>query len=71
MAFIRQPRHSQIIPPTYANQWLTSCPVCSIPRKEYRYLYIERQLDGRAGLDVLEKRKILCPYQELNPGPSI
>jgi len=25
---------------------------------------------SRAGLDVFEKRKIFCPYQDLNPGPS-
>jgi len=27
-------------------------------------------VDPRAGLGVLEKRKISCSYRDLNPGPS-
>jgi hypothetical protein len=29
--------------------------------------YIQGWVGPRAGLDVMEKRKISCPYQELNP----
>jgi hypothetical protein len=51
-------------------QWLTSLPSCFNPRKEPPYTYNEGRVGSRAGLDVFKKRKIFCPYQDLNPGPS-
>jgi len=52
--------------PTHGHQWLTSCPGCFNPGKEPRYPYIEDWVGPRADLDVLEKRKTFCSYQDLN-----
>ena len=56
--------------PTDGHQWLTSCPSHFNPKKEPLYPYVEGWVGPRVGMDVLEKRKIFCPYQDLNPGPS-
>jgi len=42
-------------------------PSCFNPGKESQYPYIEGCVGPRAGLDVLEKINLLCPYQDLNP----
>jgi hypothetical protein len=51
-------------------QWLTSHPSCFNRRKEPLYPYKKGWVGSGAGLDVFEKRKIFCSYQDLNPGPS-
>jgi len=56
--------------PTDENQWLPSCSGRFNPRKEPWYPYTKGWVGPRAGLDVLGKRKMPCPYQDLNPGPS-
>jgi len=56
--------------PTEGHQWLTSCPRRFKPGKEPLYPYVVGWVGPRAGMDVLEKRKIFCPYQDLNPEPS-
>jgi len=56
--------------PTHGHQWLTSCPGCFNPGKEPHYPYTEGCVGPRAGSDVLDKRKIFCPYQDLKPGSS-
>jgi hypothetical protein len=56
-----------IIFPTHGHRWLTSCPSCFNPGKEPLYPYTEGWVGSRVGLDVLEKRKFFCPYQDLNP----
>jgi len=56
--------------PTHGHQWLTSCPACLNPGKEPQYPYTEGCVGPRADSDVLDKRKIFCPYQDLKPGSS-
>jgi len=56
--------------PTDGHQWLTSRYGRFNPGKEHWYPYIKGWVCPGADLDVLEKRKMFCPYQDLNPGPS-
>jgi hypothetical protein len=46
--------------PTHRHQWLSSCPGHFNPGKEGWVV-------PRAGLDILERRKIFCPYQDFEP----
>jgi len=57
----------------HLHEWSTSSEggAVSNPGKEFLYPYLEDWVNHRPGLDILEKRKIFCPYQDLNPGPSI
>jgi len=51
-------------------QWLTSHPSCFNPGKEPWYIFNKMLGALPRGVDVLEKRNIFSPYQDLNPGSS-
>jgi len=61
---------STLISALNGDEWLPSRPGRFTHSKESRYPMYRRLVGFRAGLGVLENRKISCSYGDSNPGPS-